>query len=96
MFFLKKALSIILTVALMLTVLPFGLFGLTASAAETPIVAGFEKITIGGKNYYVEKDGKYNAYDTLWDIVDELDATAYPDIDMSNSISLQLISEFFQ
>ena len=35
MTFLKKALSIILTLAVMLTVLPFGLFSMTASAATT-------------------------------------------------------------
>ena len=59
----KKALSILLTVALLLTVLPLGLFGLTASAEETTSSALTEHVIVGDKSYNVLANENYTAYD---------------------------------
>ena len=52
-----------------------------------------EKFVINGKEYFVETNGKYNARDTLYDIVDELplvdeetQAAKFHAVDMSNSV----------
>ena len=71
----KKALSIVLTVALLLAVVPMGLFGLTA-AAETTEALGFKPITIGGQEYLIQVGSQSNARDT---IANALAKTEYSD-----------------
>ena len=73
MVFLKKTLSIILTVALMLTVLPFGLFGLTASADEAPKI---NIVDIGDESYVIDANKTYAAYDSIAAAIEGLEAAA--------------------
>ena len=75
MVFLKKTLSIILTVALMLTVLPFGLFGLTAAADEI-VAPQIETITIGDSTYEIDANKTYAAYDSIEAAINGLEAAA--------------------
>ena len=74
MVLLKKALSILLTVALLLTVLPLGLFGLTASAEETTS-ALTEHVIVGNKSYNVLANENYSAYNAYLSATSGLTAT---------------------
>ncbi len=45
-----------------------------------------EEFTLGENTYIIEKDGKYNAFDTLSAAVAELDVNAYPEVNFADSV----------
>ncbi|MBO5089305.1 MAG: hypothetical protein J6C27_00120 [Clostridia bacterium] len=46
----------------------------------------YKYVNIGDSTYVVKNDSIFNARDTIWDLVDEMDATQYTAVDMSKSV----------
>ena len=58
----KKALSVILAVTLMLAVMPFGILNITASAADALADVTSESIKIGKYTYCVDSESISDVY----------------------------------